>query len=208
MSCATRHCFSVVRSEINASERGKLSKCAQSGKYSVIPAKAGIQRPITPTPHSNTPSFPRRRESREGGNSTTHHPNAEKNTPSFKKSSKISSKRFTNDRNPGQLEPGHNNEKSFKSSHRNASFTSTATSNQHIKPKNHTTNSETGLTNPGNFSTITQLPSVSNQPPTSGIHVNKSQDQEKCEETAEVLDYDYLQTIPPQTIPGLRLSSW
>ena len=198
-----------------------------------------------------------------------------------KKSSKISRKRFTNDRNPGQPEPGHNNEKSFKSSHRNASFTSTATSNQHIKPKNHTTNSKTGLTNPGDVSTTSQLPSVSNQPPTSDIHVNKSQkqgkygeyseyaetvallnefadtypitlepgsfehhddlfldqempeatfpdrqnanvdclitplhpvvdwpstssihvdksqDQEKCEETAEVLDYDYLQTIPP-----------
>ena len=198
-----------------------------------------------------------------------------------KKSSKISRKRFTNDRNPGQPEPDHNNEKSFKSSHRNASFTSTATSNQHIKPKNHTTNSKTGLTNPGDVSTTSQLPSVSNQPPTSDIHVNKSQkqgkygeyseyaetvallnefadthpitlepgsfehhddlfldqempeetfpdrqnanvdclitqlhpvvdwpstssihvdksqDQEKCEETAEVLDYDYLQTIPP-----------
>ena len=42
MSCATWHCFSVVRSEINAAEGGKLSKCAKSGKYSVIPAKAGI----------------------------------------------------------------------------------------------------------------------------------------------------------------------
>ena len=198
-----------------------------------------------------------------------------------KKSSKISRKRFTNDRNPGQPEPDHNNEKSFKSSHRNASFTSTTTSNQHIKPKTHTTNSETGLTNPDDVSTTSQLPSVSNQPPTSDIHVNKSQkqgkygeyseyaetvallnessdthpitlepgsfehhddllldqempeatfpdrqnanadclitqlhpvvdwpstssihvdksqDQEKCEETAEVLDYDYLQTIPP-----------
>ena len=114
-----------------------------------------------------------------------------------KKSSKISSKRFTNDKNPDQPEPGHNNEKSLKSSHRNASFTSTATSNQHIKPKNHTTNSKTGLTNPGDVYTTSQLPSVSNQPPTSDIHVNKSQDQEKCEETAEVLDYDYLQTVPP-----------
>ena len=102
-----------------------------------------------------------------------------------KKSSKISRKRFTNDRNPGQPEPDHNNEKSFKSSHRNASFTSTATSNQHIKPKNHTTNSETGLTNPGNFSTITQLPSASNQPSTSDIHVNKSQNQEKYGEYSE-----------------------
>ena len=209
-----------------------------------------------------------------------------------KKSSKISRKRFTNDRNPGQPEPDHNNEKSFKSSHRNASFTSTATSNQHIKPKNHTTNSETGLTNPGNFSTITQLPSASNQsstsdihvnksqnqekygeyseyaetvallneladtypitlepgsfehhddlfldqempeatfpdrqnanadclitqlhpvvdwPSTSGIHVDKSQDQEKYEEIATVLAHNYLQPSPPQTIPGLRLSSW
>ena len=34
--------FSVVRSEINASEGGKLSKCAKSEKYSVVPAKAGI----------------------------------------------------------------------------------------------------------------------------------------------------------------------
>ena len=200
-----------------------------------------------------------------------------------KTSNKRPGKTSTNNRNPGQPGPDHNNEKSFKSSHRNANSTSTSTStsNQHIKPKNHTTNSKTGLTNPGDVSTITQLPSVSNQPPTSDIHVNKSQkqgkygeyseyaetvallnefadtypitlepgsfehhddlfldqempeetfpdrqnanvdclitplhpvvdwpstssihvdksqDQEKCEETAEVLDYDYLQTIPP-----------
>ena len=31
-----------MRSEINAAEGGKLSKRAKSGKYSVIPAKAGI----------------------------------------------------------------------------------------------------------------------------------------------------------------------
>ena len=114
-----------------------------------------------------------------------------------KESSKISSKRFTNDRNHRQLEPGHNNEKYFKSSHCDASFTSTTTSNQHIKPKTHTTNSGTELTNPDDVSTTSQLPSVSNQPSTSGIHVNKSQDQEKCEEMDDVLAYDYLQTLPP-----------
>ena len=55
---------------------------------------------------------------------------------------------------------------------------------------------------------ITQLHPVVDWPSTSSIHVDKSQDQEKCEETAEVLDYDYLQTVPPPTILGLRLSSW
>ena len=207
-----------------------------------------------------------------------------------KTSNKRPGKKSTNNRNPGQPGPDHNNEKSFKSSRRNAS--STSTSNQYIKPKNHTTNSKTGLTNPGDVSTTSQLPSVSNQPPTSdihvnksqkqgkygeyseyaetvallnefadtypitlepgffehhddlfldqkmpeatfpgrqnanadclitqlhpvvdwlstsGIHVNKSQDQEKYEEIAEVLAYNYLQPSPPQTIPGLRLSSW
>ena len=69
MSCATRHCFSVVRSEINASEGGKLSKCVKSGKYSVIPAKARIHRPTTSMPEKDTPSFPKTlRHSREGGN--------------------------------------------------------------------------------------------------------------------------------------------
>ena len=100
-----------------------------------------------------------------------------------KTSNKRPGKKSTNNRNSSQPEPDHNNEKSFKSSHRNAS--STSTSNQHIKPKNHTTNSETGLTNPGNFSTITQLPSASNQPSTSDIHVNKSQNQEKYGEYSE-----------------------
>ena len=69
MSCATRHCFSVVRSEINASEGGKLSKCVKSGKYSVIPTKARIHRPTTSMPEKDTPSFPKTlRHSREGGN--------------------------------------------------------------------------------------------------------------------------------------------
>ena len=44
---------------------------------------------------------------------------------------------------------------------------------------------------------ITQLHPVAGWPSTSGIHVNKSQHQEKYEETAEVLDYNHLQTIPP-----------
>ena len=44
---------------------------------------------------------------------------------------------------------------------------------------------------------ITQLHPVAGWPLTSGIHVNKSQHQEKHEETADVLDYNYLQTIPP-----------
>ena len=121
-----------------------------------------------------------------------------------KKSSKISNKRFTNDRNPGQPEPDHNNEKSFKSSHRNASFTSTTTSNQHIKPKTHTTNSETGLTNPDDVSTTSQLPSVSNQPPTSDIHVNKSQKQGKYSEHAETVALlnEFTDTYPITLEPG------
>ena len=96
-----------MRSEINASEGGKLSKRAKSGKITVIPAKAGIHIPayagihwpITPMPEKNTPSFPKTlRQSREGGNphsrargnSLTHYPNARekhsvipKNTASF-----------------------------------------------------------------------------------------------------------------------------
>ena len=124
-----------------------------------------------------------------------------------KKSSKISRKRFTNDRNPGQPEPDHNNEKSFKSSHRNASFTSTTTSNQHIKPKTHTTNSETGLTNPDNVSTTSQLPSVSNQPSTSDIHVNKSQKQGKYGEYSEYAETvallnEFIDTYPITLEPG------
>ena len=109
-----------------------------------------------------------------------------------KKSSKISSKRFTNDRNPGQLDPGHNNKKSFKSSHCDASFTSTTTSNQHIKPETHTTNSETGITNQGDVSTTNQLLSMSDQPSTSDICVNKSQDQEKHKEIIKWFDHEYL----------------
>ena len=78
-------------------------------RESTIPAHAGIHRPITPMPEKNTPSFPRMRESnpiirhsREGGNQTpssvipakagihnsracgnssSHYPNARKNTP-------------------------------------------------------------------------------------------------------------------------------
>ena len=124
-----------------------------------------------------------------------------------KKSSKISSKRFTNDRNPGQPEPDHNDEKSFKSSHRNASFTSTTTSNQHIKPKNHTTNSKTGLTNPGDVSTTSQLPSVSNQSPTSDIHVNTSQKQGKYGEYSEYAETvallnEFADTYPITLKPG------
>ena len=61
------------------------------GKYSVIPAKAGIHRPTISMPEENTPSFPRRRESiaplsqcprkilrhsREGGNPSPHYLNA------------------------------------------------------------------------------------------------------------------------------------
>ena len=103
-----------------------------------------------------------------------------------KKSSRISSKICTNDRNPGQPGPDHNNEKSFERSHCDANFTST-TSNQHIKSKTHTTNSETGLTTPGDVSTITQLPSVSNQPSTSDIHINKSQNQEEYSEYTETV---------------------
>ena len=47
-----------------------------------------------------------------------------------------------------------------------------------MKSKAHTINSETGLTTLGDISTITQLPSVSNQPSTSDIYINKSQNQE------------------------------
>ena len=103
-----------------------------------------------------------------------------------RKSSKISSNRFTNNRNPDQLEPDHNNKKSFKSSHCDASFTS-AISTQHIKPKTHTTHSETELTNPNNVSTTSQLPSMSNQPSTSDTHVNKSQNQKEYAEYVETV---------------------
>ena len=100
-----------------------------------------------------------------------------------RQSRKISNKRCTTDRNPVQPGPDHNNEKSFKGSHCNASLTSTT--NQHIKPKNHTTNSETEFTTPDDVSTITQLPSVSNQASTSDIHINKSQNQEEYGECSE-----------------------
>ena len=100
-----------------------------------------------------------------------------------RQSRKISNKRCTTDRNPVQPGPDHNNEKSFKGSHCNASLTSTT--NQHIKPKTHTTNSETEFTTPDDVSTITQLPSVSNQPSTSDIHINKSQNQEEYGECSE-----------------------
>ena len=103
-----------------------------------------------------------------------------------RKFSKISSKRCTTDRNPVRPGPDHNNEKSLESSHCDANLTST-TSNQHIKSKTHTTNSETGLTTPGDVSTITQLPSVSNQPSTSDIHINKSQNQEEYREYTETV---------------------
>ena len=120
-----------------------------------------------------------------------------------RKSSKISSKRFTNDRNPDQLEPDHNNKKSFKSSHCDASFTS-AISTQHIKPKNHTMHSETGSTNPDNVSTTNQLPSMSNQPSTSVTHVNKSQNQEKYAEyvkTVALLN-EFADAYPVTLKPG------
>ena len=104
-----------------------------------------------------------------------------------RKPGKISNKRCTTDRNPVQPGHDHNNEKSFKSSHCDASLTSTTTSKQHIKPKTHTMNSETGLTTPGDISTITKLPSVSNQPSTSDIHINKSQNQEEYREYTETV---------------------
>ena len=105
-----------------------------------------------------------------------------------KKSSKTSIKKFTNNRNPGQPEPDHNNEKSFESSHCDASFTSTT--NQHIKPKTHTTHSETELTIPDDVSTISQLPSVSNQPSTSDIYVNKLQNPEEYGEYSEYGEHE------------------
>ena len=104
-----------------------------------------------------------------------------------KKPGRISIRRCTNDSNTDQPGPGHNNKKSSESSHHDASFTSTTTANQHIKSKTHTTNSETGLTTPGDVSTITQLPSVSNQPSTSDIHINKSQNQEEYREYTETV---------------------
>ena len=113
-----------------------------------------------------------------------------------KPSNKRPGKKSTNNRTSSRPEPGHGNEEPFKSLHCSADLTST-TPNQHIKPETHTTNSGTELTNPDDVSTTSQLPSVSNQPSTSGIHVNKSQDQEKCEEMDDVLAYDYLQTLPP-----------
>ena len=128
-----------------------------------------------------------------------------------KTSNKRPGKKSTNNRNSSQPEPDHNNEKSFKSSHRNASFTSTSTStstsNQYIKPENHTTNSKTGLTNPGDVSTTSQLTSVSNQPPTSDIHVNKSQKQGKYGEYSEYAETvallnEFADTYPITLEPG------
>ena len=104
-----------------------------------------------------------------------------------RKFSQISSKRCTTDRNPVQPGSDHNNEKSLESSHCDASPTSTTTSNQHRKSKIHTMNSETEFTTPGDVSTITQLPSVSNQPSTSDIHINKSQNQEESREYTETV---------------------
>ena len=48
---------------------------------------------------------------------------------------------------------------------------------------------------------ITQLHPVADWPLTSGIHVNKSQDQEKHKEIIKGLDHDYLQTIDPPKPP-------
>ena len=103
-----------------------------------------------------------------------------------RKSSQISNKRCTTDRNPVQPGPDRNNEKSFKSSHCDENFTST-TSNKHTKPKTHTTNSETEFTTPDDVSTITQLPSVSNQSSTNDTHINKSQNQEEYREHTETV---------------------
>ena len=124
-----------------------------------------------------------------------------------KESSKISSRKFTSDRNPGQPEPGHNNKKSFESSHRNASFTSTTTPNQHIKPETHTTHSETELTTPDDVSTTNQLPSMSDQPSTSDIYANKSQDQEEYGKYREhkkttLLSNEFIDTCPITSEPG------
>ena len=122
-----------------------------------------------------------------------------------RQSRKISNKRCTTDRNPVQPGPDHNNAKSFKGSHCNASLTSTT--NQHIKPKTHTTNSETEFTPPGDVSTITQLPSVSNQPSTSDIHINKSQNQEEYGEYSEYTETvallnEFIDTYPITLDPG------
>ena len=123
-----------------------------------------------------------------------------------RKSRKISSKRCTTDRNPVQPGPDHNNEKSFKISHCDANFTST-TSNKHTKPKTHTTNSETEFTTPSDVSTITQLPSLSNQPSTSDIHINKSQNQEEYGEYSEYTETvallnEFIDTYPITLDPG------
>ena len=104
-----------------------------------------------------------------------------------RKSRKISNKRCTTDRSPVRPESDHNNEKSLGSSHYDASLTST-TSIQHIKSKTHaTTNSETEFTTPDDVSTITQLPSVSNQSSTNDTHINKSQHQEEYREYTETV---------------------
>ena len=122
------------------------------------------------------------------------------------KSRKISSKRCTTDRNPVRPGPDHNNEKSLESSHCDANLTST-TSNKHTKPKTHTTNSETEFTTPSDVSTITQLPSLSNQPSTSDIHINKSQNQEEYGEYSEYTETvallnEFIDTYPITLDPG------
>ena len=56
-----------------------------------------------------------------------------------------------------------------------------------MKSKIHTMNSETEFTTPDDVSTITQLPSVSNQTSTGDIHINKSQNQEEYREYTETV---------------------
>ena len=121
-----------------------------------------------------------------------------------KPSNKRPGKKSTNNRTSSRPEPGHGNEEPFKSLHCSADLTST-TPNQHIKPETHTTNSGTGLTNPGDVSTTSQLPSVSNQPSISGIHVNKSQDQENVKKWTMFLLIIICKPCLPPHHPGTQV---
>ena len=158
--------------------------------------------------HSSPPSFKGEARFYQKSNLERHvYTHSEKQPhKANRKSRKISSKRCTTDRNPVQPGPDHNNEKSFKISHCDANFTST-TSNKHTKPKTHTTNSETEFTTPSDVSTITQLSYLSNQPSTSDIHINKSQNQEEYGEYSEYTETvallnEFIDTYPITLDPG------
>ena len=105
------------------------------------------------------------------------------------------SKTFTNDKISNQPEPGHDSEESSQSSHCDADSTSEKTLNHNVKQKNHTTHSETRLTDSGNNSATSQLPFMINQTSPNDIHADKSQEREEYTETLVLLD-EFPDTYP------------